>query len=238
MDFACVEPLRSFAAVQARYPCAAAEPYLLSRTAVPGPVGIWSGSTENSLTVAPRPGAGFALYLSGTLTVFELAGLLPGPGTVWTLRSYVGAISGGQGAAGNGGPYVFTPQTRPFTAVGVELRFDYAASNLIRPVLRNDLSRVHTVPDPYYVMSSYERSTTSKEIKFVNLPERAIIRIYSASGVLVTLLEHSSATYGGSATWNVLNRNDQVVGSGVYFYHIESGGARRVGRMTVVNFAQ
>jgi hypothetical protein len=24
----------------------------------------------------------------------------------------------------------------------------------------------------------------------------------------------------------------------VYFYHIESGGARRVGRFTVVNFAQ
>jgi hypothetical protein len=88
------------------------------------------------------------------------------------------------------------------------------------------------------VMSKYELATTSKVIKFVNLPERAIIRIYSASGVLVTLLEHNSRDYGGSATWNVLNRNDQVVGSGIYFYHIESGDARRVGRFTVVNFAE
>jgi hypothetical protein len=28
------------------------------------------------------------------------------------------------------------------------------------------------------------------------------------------------------------------VASGVYFYHIEAGGARRVGRFTIVNFAQ
>jgi hypothetical protein len=56
--------------------------------------------------------------------------------------------------------------------------------------------------------------------------------------VLVDMIEHNSATAGGSADWNVRNRNNQVVASGVYFYHIESGGARRVGRFTVVNFAQ
>jgi hypothetical protein len=33
-------------------------------------------------------------------------------------------------------------------------------------------------------------------------------------------------------------RNDLSRGSGVYFYHVESGGGRRVGRFTVVNFAQ
>jgi hypothetical protein len=66
----------------------------------------------------------------------------------------------------------------------------------------------------------------------------AIIRIYSSSGVLVSLLEHNTTTFGGAADWNVRNRNNQVVASGVYFYHIEAGDARRVGRMTVVNFAQ
>jgi hypothetical protein len=38
--------------------------------------------------------------------------------------------------------------------------------------------------------------------------------------------------------WDLRNRNNQVVASGVYFYHVESGDARRVGRFTVVNFAQ
>lgn len=65
-----------------------------------------------------------------------------------------------------------------------------------------------------------------------------IIRIYSSSGVLVALLEHRSSAYGGSEQWNVLSRNNQVVASGVYFYHIEAGDARRVGRFTVINVAE
>ena len=78
-----------------------------------------------------RPGPGFALYLAGNITIFELAAGLPAAGTVWTLRTYVGAISGGRGAAGDRGPYTFTPQPRPFTAVGVELRLDYEVVNRI-----------------------------------------------------------------------------------------------------------
>ena len=111
-----------------------------------------------------------------------------------------------------------------------------------------DLSDVHTVPDPYYVTSGFETTTTDKIIRFVNLPTRAIIRIYSSSGVLVRVLEHNSlqrgesdeavSVLGGEETWDVRNRNNQVVASGVYFYHIEAGDARKVGRFTVVNFAQ
>jgi hypothetical protein len=64
----------------------------------------------------------------------------------------------------------------------------------------------------------------------------------------VTVLEHNSSTSGGDSTfsgeetWNVRNRNNQLVASGVYFYHIEAnvngGTARRVGRMTIDNFAE
>jgi len=56
--------------------------------------------------------------------------------------------------------------------------------------------------------------------------------------VLVSLFEHHSTQFGGAEDWNVRNRNNQIVASGVYFYHIEAGNARRVGRFTVVNFAQ
>jgi hypothetical protein len=122
--------------------------------------------------------------------------------------------------------------------VGTELRVSYEVVNRLAPTTQNDLSRVHTVPDPYYVMSKYEVSTVNKVLKFVNLPQRAMIRIYSSSGVLLKLLEHQSDTYGGSIDWNLRTRNEHVVASGVYFYHVESGDARRVGRFTVVNFAQ
>jgi hypothetical protein len=238
LDFTCVEPFRSDSTVQSTFACKAATPYLLSRTASPGPIAIWDQSSRNAQFAPARPGSGFALYLAGNITVFELEAGLPGRGAVWTLRTYVGAISGGRGAAGDRGPYTFTPRPRPFTAVGAELRVSYEAANRLVPPSRNDLSQVHTVPDPYYVMSRYEASTVNKVLKFVNLPQRAIIRIYSSSGVLLALLEHQSPTYGGSIDWNLRTRNEHVIASGVYFYHIESGDARRVGRFTVVNFAQ
>jgi hypothetical protein len=238
MDFTCVEPLRSDSAVQSSFRCGSATAYRLSRTAKPGPLAMWDQRTANARVAQPRPGAGIALYLAGNITLFELESGLPGPDAVWTLRTYIGAISGGRGAAGDRGPYVFSPRPRPFTAVGAELRVSYQVANRLLPPSRDDLSQVHTVPDPYYVMSRYEVSTVNKVLKFVNLPQRAIIRIYSSSGVLLKLLEHESSTHGGSIDWNLRTRNEHVVASGVYFYHIESGDARRVGRFTVVNFAQ
>ena len=129
--------------------------------------------------------------------------------------------------------------------IGAELRSQFTVSSQVAAATKNDLSEVHTVPDPYYVKSAYEASTDQKILKFVGLPEKAIIRIYSVSGVLVRMLEHDGSRYastsrsqGSEFDWDLRNRNNQVVASGVYFYHIESGDARRVGRFTVVNFAQ
>src|SRR5262249_25147777 len=147
---------------------------------------------------------------------------------------YAGYINGG----GADGPYVFNAVPRPFSALGASVALVFDATNAVVASTKADLERVHTVPHPYYVTNQFEQTTTSKIIKFVNLPADAIIRIYSSSGVLVNMLEHHSTTLGGEEDWNVRNRNNQVVASGVYFYHIEAGDARRVGRFTVVNFTQ
>jgi hypothetical protein len=243
-DFGCVHPLREPSRAPDTQgpdgiPCTAT-PYPMSDVAIPGPVAIFGGVLANAGTQATASGPGFAVYVAGHIFMMELApgGGVPALGTVWTLRSYIGHVSGGNGAAGVEGPYAFTPASRTFSALGAELRLSYDVVNQVRAASKDDLSRVHTVPDPYYVTSAFDRSAQGKTIQFVNLPQDAIIRIYSSSGVLVTLLEHHSETFGGAATWNVLSRNNLVVASGVYFYHIESGGARRVGRMTVVNFAE
>jgi hypothetical protein len=241
-DFGCIEPLRSLPSTANRMTCTEA-PYVLSQTVVPGPVVFWSPTRTASRTAAPAANNGFALYLSGTMWAFELTGgTVPAAGTVWSMRDYIGAISGGGCAtcgAGDYGDYTFTPNARqPLTAAGVQLRVSYEVTNQLEVASNRDLSNVHTVPDPYYVTNEYEQTTDTKIIKFVNLPQEAIIRIYSASGVLVRVIEHQSSIFGGEATWNVRNRNNQVVASGVYFFHIESGEARKVGRFTVVNFAQ
>ena len=140
----------------------------------------------------------------------------------------------------------FTPAgARPFTAIGATSALEFGVTSVVANATNSDLRSVHTVPDPYYVKSAYEASTDQKVLKFVGLPQDAIIRIYSASGVLVRMLEHHGGQYsstsnsqGDEINWDLRNRNNQVVASGVYFFHVEAGDARRVGRFTVVNFAQ
>jgi hypothetical protein len=256
MDFACVEPFRSYAA--GTFVCPGGTPaFTLSNTAVPGPVGFWSGGGfPPGVPVVTAANNGFVLYLAGDIFAMELTGgALPANGTVWSLRQYVGAITGGNGSGGSEGPYAFAQPdaVRPLTAVGTDLRVSFQSNNTIASATVTNLKSVHTVPDPYYVTSEFEQTTDTKFIKFVNLPAKAIIRIYSSSGVLVNVLENPGNSCqnfdnlfpgaadnptGGECSWNVRNRNNQVVASGVYFYHIESGDARRVGRFTVVNFAQ
>jgi hypothetical protein len=228
-DFWCVAPIPSQGAA-GNFGCRSvglSQPYKLVPTATLAPVQI--GLDSLAVRAAPPAGqTGFGLYMPGHPFIFSLAAL-PAQGTVWTLRTYTGAITEEN---------TFVEAPRPLTAVGAEVQVQYAASNELLAASQEDVSRVHTVPDPYYVTNAFEQSTDVKIIKFVNLPNDAIIRIYSSSGVLVSLLEHHSSVSGGTLDWNVRNRNNQVVASGVYFYHVESGDARKVGRFTVVNFAQ
>ena len=119
---------------------------------------------------------------------------------------------------------------------GLQLTLDVveAGQFLERPY---DLSEVHTVPDPYLATSQYDLSPTTKQLMFVNLPETATIRIYSLTGVLVDIVNHDDVSGGGRAVWDLRNRNNQFVASGVYFFHVVTPeGDTHVGKFTVVNF--
>jgi len=201
-----------------------------------GQVGFVTTDWRDPANYFARTGPGFGMYIAGNIFLFETA-TLPAAGAVWTLRDYVGGIFGGKGTDNAGtivndaGPYGFISYTRPMTAVGAELVARYDVVNRVTKATAGSLDDVHPVPDPFYFRSGFD---DPEVIHFINLPQRAIIRIYSASGVLVALLEHDSATFGGEAQWNVRNRDGQRVAPGVYFYHIEAGDARRLGRMLVV----
>ncbi len=245
-DFACVAPLRSFAA--AGIPACTATG-TLSQTAVPGPIAFFTQgaagtpvSLVNSRTAAAAPNAGFGLYLKGRVYMFELTGgAVPAAGTVWTARDYVGAIYGGKGTnpgTADEGAYLYVAAAvRPLTAPGAQVKFAYNVSNEVTAVTATTLEKIHTVPDPYYVTSALDRAVTNKVIQFVNVPTTATIRIYTVSGVLVRVLTNNTTTNFGTVNWDVRNRSNQYVASGVYFYNVESGGVSRTGRMTIVNYA-
>ncbi|MES2305486.1 MAG: T9SS type A sorting domain-containing protein [Gemmatimonadota bacterium] len=247
-DWVCVEPFRSKISQPTNtfFSCTApAVP--LSQTATLGPIAFGAGdnqattgqSVRNPANLQANPG--FSMIVAGVISMFEMAAL-PAQGTVWALRDYAGGIiAGGKGTGGSGnaGPYRFVAGVRPFTAVGAEVVVSYAVENTVGASTAASLAKVHTVPDPYYVTSAFEATTTSKIIRFVNLPEKATVRIYTSSGVLTRVLKQDSGIFGGELTWDVRNRNNQFVASGVYFYHVTAeNGETTVGRMTIVNYAQ
>jgi hypothetical protein len=195
----------------------------------------------------PVTGKGFGLYINGERYIFQLTGgNPPAAGTKWTLRTYSGTVTAANNpATTTPSGYKFSARTRSPIIPGLQVTFNVAAATALTAVEPADvLAKVHTVPDPYYVSNALEITANSKVLKFVNLPAQCLIRIYSLSGVLVNVVVHdalNSATdksLGGEATWNLRNRNNQFVASGVYFYHIETPqGHTKVGRFTVVNFA-
>jgi hypothetical protein len=198
-------------------------------------------------------GNGIALVINGE-PFFMLMSSLPAAGTKWHLKDVGGGIMNATctpalpaGTAAmtyanrptDCGGYSFSPQGwRPPFAPGLQFKVTVTQGAAIDSTVA-DLSRVHTVPDPYYVTNALEITANTKVLRFVNLPDRAIIRIYTVSGILVNLLTHNDRTGGGEEVWNLRNRNNQFVASGVYFYHVEApNGQTKIGRFTVVNYAQ
>jgi hypothetical protein len=181
-------------------------------------------------------GSGFIFYINGHFFLMKLTGgALPPAGTVWNVRFYSGNITGSAAGAN----YAFQSATRPPAVPGLQLQIAYTGTTFDSTATNDSLlAKVHTVPDPYYVTNALEISPNTKVLKFVNLPARCIIRIYSTSAVLVRVLTHDDPTGGSQESWNLRNRNNQFVASGVYFYHVEApDGKTKVGRFTVVNFA-
>ena len=232
-DMYCVVPAPVFIGGANGCGGAAQGTVLLQNTAVLNPMSFASSSFAGTraLTAAAATGQGFIFYLAGHYYLMQTA-TLPSS-TVWFARYYAGTITGSAAV----GDFAFTPVVRPPAVPGLRAQVTYQGGAYDTTTVVS-LDNVHTVPDPYYVTNSLEITANQKFLTFVNLPSQAIIRIYSVSGVLVQVLSHNDVTDAGETTWNLRNRNNQFVASGVYFYHVETPtGQTKVGRFTVVNFA-
>jgi hypothetical protein len=228
-DYACVDPFPRYLNICGG---AAQTPAVLENVAVLSPIAFTS-STYAAAAALTTNGNGFILYLNGSFFVMRMAAL-PDAGTVWNARFYAGFVTGTPGS------YGYEAATRPPAVPGLRIRIAYTGS-AFDPAVTSDssLARVHTVPDPYYVTNQLELTANTKVLRFVNMPSQAIVRIYSVSGILVNVLTYNDPGAGGEMAWNLRNRNNQFVASGVYFYHVETpDGRTKIGRFTVVNYAQ
>ena len=106
-----------------------------------------------------------------------------------------------------------------------------------------DLKRIRVVPNPFILRTPWDQSPLSKEIQFINLPNRCRIKIYTLSGHLVQVLNHEGGanTYsrnwkGGTLVWNLQNRFNAQIASGWYIWHATDldTGKKEMGKFAVI----
>jgi hypothetical protein len=237
-DFACVDPIPAIIGTCGGLPQATAA--FLMNHALSNPMNFKAATTSGAggaaLVTQGATGNGFIFYLNGKFFVMQMTSTLAAccQNTVWNARFYSGNI------AGSPGSFSFQPSTRSPAVPGLSVAINFTGSSFNTAVSNDSLmARIHTVPDPYYVTNSLEQTVNTKILRFVNLPAQAISRIYSASWILVNIISHNDPGGSGEQVWDLRNRNQQFVASGVYFYHVEGpDGKTKVGRFTVVNYAQ
>lgn len=123
----------------------------------------------------------------------------------------------------------------------------------------NDGSNVYVVPNPYIGGSAYdgrrendEKGDKSKRIWFVNLPERAHVKIYTLAGDRVDEFRHEGAyeediitvskaaslgiTSNSIHAWDLLSENNQIVAPGVYLFSVKNlkSGDINVGKFVLI----
>ena len=91
------------------------------------------------------------------------------------------------------------------------------------------VNAVVVVPNPYNRQGGQEsdggflfsgNTNAQNSVKFVNLPARATINIFSTGGDLINTLKHTDGT--GEESWYLVTDNNQRPASGLYLCHIQN----------------
>ncbi len=105
--------------------------------------------------------------------------------------------------------------------------------------------QVLVVPNPYRVDQDYTYESGGWEgrasswtennrlLKFIHLPRKCTIRVFTLAGDVVTTLEHDDPTKG-ELTWNILSDSNRALASGVYIFSVESEFGRQVGKFVLI----
>ncbi len=96
-----------------------------------------------------------------------------------------------------------------------------------------DLDRIKTVPNPYLVNATWDFSQDNQRLEFTNLPPVCTIRIYTISGNLVRVLEHTNGS--GTEVWDLQTAHQQKTASGTYYWHVTTPeGRTKLGLMSII----
>ena len=114
------------------------------------------------------------------------------------------------------------------------------------------LDDIKVVPNPYIGSASWNNRIPSSgtspwehQLMFINLPDNAIINIYTLDGDYVAQVKESDARVSGpnetlpdkregTAIWDLVTRNNQDAAPGVYLYTVSSDIGKKVGKFVII----
>ena len=104
---------------------------------------------------------------------------------------------------------------------------------------------VLVVPNPYrsdidYTLESggwegrsRDWNENNRKVKFIHLPPKCTIRIFTLAGDLVTTLEHDDPVRG-EIDWNLVSDSNRALASGVYIFSVESDFGQQIGKFVLI----
>ncbi|MPM70461.1 hypothetical protein SDC9_117416 [bioreactor metagenome] len=103
-----------------------------------------------------------------------------------------------------------------FPEKGAKVRFAVSNPHL-EPITDDILDQIKVVPNPYVISHQGQKSAYDAKLYFTKLPKECTINIYTASGDLVTTIEHKEnvddITKGGVDIFDLLTKNGQRIQS-------------------------
>jgi hypothetical protein len=112
------------------------------------------------------------------------------------------------------------------------------------PYKTNTNNKIYVVPNPYKADGNYTQGSqwegssstwteNNRLIRFINLPDDCIIRIFTVAGELIKTIEHHD-TFNNWAGWNLLTNSGRTIASGIYIYNVESDIVKQTGKFVVI----
>jgi hypothetical protein len=96
-----------------------------------------------------------------------------------------------------------------------------------------DALDVRVFPNPFREVSGFPTRGEENAIVWNNLPARATIRIYTASGELVRTLEHDDPA-SGQEVWDQLSDARQRTAPGIYLWTVRSDVGAAQGTLVII----
>lgn len=119
-----------------------------------------------------------------------------------------------------------------------EYTFTLQGSSIDQNIIKENISNIRVVPNPYVVSSLYEpefgelRREPLRQIQFINLPTECTIYIFTVDADLVKTINHSSLS--GTITWDLRAEGGREIAPGVYMYVVQADGVEYKNRFAII----